>query len=139
MVLDTLIQSTDTLALQKNVLSHIKDTTSPLWEWVAIVEFVIIVFLVFRLLKAKTKQMPKELREMKNTQINTDDVVSDIFQSKNLYDKLIRICHPDRFPDETMKEAMTILSMEITKNKNSYSRLLSIKEETEKKYPYLFN
>ena len=82
--------------------------------------------------------MNKEILTAKANKINTDELMSDIFKSKELYEKLIRTCHPDRFKDEAIKEYMTLQSQNITENKSNYKKLLFIKEEIESLYPEIF-
>ncbi len=61
--------------------------------------------------------------------IDFSNIINSSFNSKVLYDELIRKCHPDKFVENEEKNKMAVLiSQEITKNKNDVKRLLELKE-----------
>lgn len=129
MLLNILLQAVDSVSVTTS------DSSFELpWNIIAIVEFVIILVLLLFQIKPNNKKMSKDLLRAKNADINTDNMMSDIFKSKDLYDKLIRKCHPDRFTDAEMKAKMTTLSQDITKNQHNYSDLCKIKTEIKVKY-----
>ncbi len=91
-----------------------------IWFWVALVEFAIIVFLFLKLNKNLNTKEPK---------INImDDVMNDINKSKDLYKKLIRSCHPDRFQNKELKMKADEISKEISKNKRNWKKLKELEE-----------
>lgn len=129
MWLNSLLQVVDSVATNPSI-----DSAVNAWKYVAIVEFILIILLVFLAKRGDKKGMNPDLLNAKSVDIDTDSMMSDIFKSKELYDKLIKKCHPDRFVDETMKSVMTEFSQEITKNKSNYGKLVSIKEEIENQF-----
>lgn len=135
MLLDTVIQSVDTLISQVNSSVLIDEEYIFPWKYMAIVELIILVILIIKQFHRTSIEMSNELLTAKNSKINTDELMSDIFKSKKLYEELIRVCHPDRFVDEGLKEYMTLQCQKITENKNNYQKLLIIKKEIEETYP----
>lgn len=138
MLIDTLNQISDTVFSKSNPVLSTGNDNVVLWKYVASVELCIILILIFMLLRKQKTKMNKELLNVKHTEINTDNLMSDIFESKKLYDLLIRRCHPDRFADEQTKEYMTLQSQRITENRSNYKKLLIIKEDVEEKFPEIF-
>lgn len=105
-----------------------------IWKIIAVVEFILIMLLIFFRKKGNKNGMNSELLSAKSAEIDTDSMMSDIFKSKDLYEKLIRKCHPDRYLEEDMRQIMSELSKEITQNKSNYSVLCEIKDKIETLY-----
>ncbi|MBO6118160.1 MAG: hypothetical protein J6P44_06430 [Bacteroidales bacterium] len=100
------------------------------WFYIAITEFVAIVFVVVLYLKEKYKHSKKSELKQKfgNKEIDFGNVMMSSFHAKEVYDELIKKCHPDRFVgDEHKTEIANKLSQEITENKNNYKRLEELK------------
>lgn len=106
------------------------------WIIIAIVEFVIIIaLLIFR---SKEKQVDKKdeikSKVMGEGEIDFGNVINSAFASDELYKKLIRSCHPDRFPGDEDKIAIANdLSSRITKSQRDQKALKALKEEAEQK------
>ena len=55
------------------------------------------------------------------------------FKAKALYDKLKRVCHPDKFAkNEILTQKATEIFSLMVRNKHNYSELLKLKERAEK-------
>lgn len=129
MLLGFLLQVADSTSVNSSTICCGFDV----WKFIALVEFVLIILLVFYK-KEKQKEMNPDLLNAKSAAIDTDSMMSDIFKSRELYEKLIRKCHPDRYVDEEMKQIMTDLSKDITKNKNNYTVLCEIRNKIDALY-----
>ena len=73
------------------------------------------------------------IKNHKKEKVSMDDVVDDIFFSKELYDKLKVRYHPDRYVDPDLNKIATEIYQEITKNKTNYKKLKEIQEEAKSK------
>ena len=127
---DTIQQTTDTIA---NACA----TTGCQLNWwmiIAIVELVIILILIIsRRSEISTKDEIKQ-KIMAEGEIDFGNIVNSAFASDDLYKKLIRSCHPDRFPGDEAKIAIANdLSSRITKSQRDQKALKSLKEEAEQK------
>lgn len=108
---------------------------SQIWMIIAIAEFVCILFLLLKG-KEKTKCKTQLLKEevLKEGAIDFGNTMKSAFHSKELYEPLIRACHPDRFPNDDQKQAIASgLSQRITESKLDYAKLAALKEEAEQK------
>jgi len=62
--------------------------------------------------------------------IDFDNIINSSFNSNEVYNELKVKCHPDRFPNDDVKNTIAEnLFQEITKNKNNIKRLLELKEK----------
>jgi hypothetical protein len=82
--------------------SAVDSASFPIWFWIALIEFAIIVFLVFRLRKKREKltfgDLSKDrIRNAKKSDVDMENLMNSINGSKELYKQLSRTCHPDRF------------------------------------------
>ncbi len=101
------------------------------WFWISIIEFIIILVLMF--ISSRKKFKKSKFKRDKVIALKEDidfsNIINSSFNSKVLYDELIRKCHPDKFVENEEKNKMAVLiSQEITKNKNDVKRLLELKE-----------
>lgn len=101
------------------------------WFWISIIEFIIILVLMF--ISSRKKFKKSKFKRDKVIALKEDidfsNIINSSFNSKVLYDELIRKCHPDKFVENEEKNKMAVLiSQEITKNKNNVKRLLELKE-----------
>ena len=55
------------------------------------------------------------------------------FKAQDIYNKLKKTCHPDRFLDPQKNLIATELFQQITKHKTNYKELLKLKEEAKEK------
>lgn len=128
---DKIIQ--DSLNVANQVVNHSveKSELFNFWSIVAIVEFFIIIFLVFKgkinlNQSAKSKFKEESLKQ----EIDFNNIINSSFNSKHLYDELKVKCHPDRFPSDNEKIAYAeSLFQEISKNRTNVKRLTELKEE----------
>lgn len=101
------------------------------WMWIAIIEFVIILFLILkRKTKSKITTKNQFKKEALNEEVDFNNIINSSFHSAKIYDELKVKCHPDRFPtDEEKNLTAENIFQEIVKNKNNIKRLLELKEE----------
>lgn len=128
------MEQIDTL-VQKTTIVGIPD----MWFYWGLIGLVIVGIVVYFLLRKKKVLTEEELAKRKlkeqyrKVKMDGKNVMDDIFNSKPLYDALMRKCHPDRFPKDTQKQELaTKLAQEITKNRTSAKRLTELKEQAEK-------
>lgn len=134
---DTLNIICDTIAVavkETGALPH-ENTQFNWWLIVAIIEFLIIVFLLLSRKKTNYDEISSIKKGVKSEgQINFDNLNKSFFHADALYKKLIVKCHPDRFaPDEEKMKIATDISTRIGKYKNNYERLEALKEEAKNK------
>jgi len=101
------------------------------WLWIAIVQFIIIAFLIIKLSSKRSQSLKQKLKkESLDNSIDFDNIINSSFNSTEVYNELKVKCHPDRFPnDDKENEIAENLFQEITKNKNNIKRLLELKEK----------
>lgn len=106
------------------------------WFWIAIIELIIILYLI-----NKTKKI-QSFKVNSNESLDYDSImggiIDDINLSKPLYKELIKVCHPDRFVNESKQKNAEIIFQEITENENNYSRLKELKNRAEKELEIKF-
>ncbi len=109
------------------------------WMWVAILELVIIVVLLF-VRNGNTKFEDKEkLKDKSKGPVDFTNIVNSGFKAQKLYDELKIKCHPDRFPSDPEKNRMANdIFQEISKNKNNLKRLEELKAEATEKLGITF-
>lgn len=132
---DTLIR--DSLKLANEVIGNSSNTNSinTFWIWIAITEFLVIIFLLFkRKTKVKETVKSKFKTDSLKGEIDFHNIIDSSFNSMKLYDELKVKCHPDKFPtDKEMNKIADSLFQEINKNKTNTKRLLELKEEAKQK------
>lgn len=124
----------DSLNVNKNLMIGTSSQVfSDFWFWVALIEFIIIAFIVFLIWKQKTKTLSKKdkhKKEGRNSTIDFGNIINSSFNSRQLYDELKRKCHPDRFVDDKDKnEYAEKLFQEISKNQTNYDKLIELKHK----------
>lgn len=124
----------DTIQKGSEIISGVNSAnndTVNIWFWIALVELLIIVYLLF-FRKNKKELSAKEQfkKESKEGEIDFGNIINSSFHVKPLYDELKVKCHPDRFPNDSDKNkiALTIFQ-EISKNKTNYKKLIALKEQ----------
>lgn len=132
---DTLIR--DSLKLANEVIGNSSNINSinTFWIWIAITEFLVIIFLLFkRKTKVKETVKSKFKTDSLKGEIDFHNIIDSSFNSMKLYDELKVKCHPDKFPtDKEMNKIADSLFQEINKNKTNTKRLLELKEEAKQK------
>jgi hypothetical protein len=99
------------------------------WIILSALELVIILLLLYRLRKFKrTSPETDEIRKSKDSSIDMDDMMRDIYLSAELHKKLSRICHPDRFVNTSLTSLANEIFQELQLYKNNYSKLLELEE-----------
>ena len=127
---DTLIN--DTLKNIINVTENSENlTTINYWFWIAIIEFILIIYLIISKNNKKKKLTKREhfVKNAKKSDVDFENIINSSFHVKPLYDELKVKCHPDRFPNDEIKNKIALeLFQEISKNKTNYKKLIKIKE-----------
>lgn len=108
---------------------------SKLWMWLAIIELIVICYLLFIHKKRIPKQNSKT--KFKNESLSDDidfaNIINSSFNSIQLYNEVKVKCHPDRFTtDENKNKIAESIFQEITKNKTNYNKLIELKEEAKR-------
>lgn len=105
------------------------------WFWIAMVQFIIIVFLIIKLSSKRNQSLKQKLKkESLDNSIDFDNIINSSFNSNEVYNELKVKCHPDRFPNDDVKNTIAEnLFQEITKNQNNVKRLIELKEEAKQK------
>lgn len=103
------------------------------WFWIALLELALIIFLIFRLKSKKNKlglseMETNQIKESKGANIDMDNLINSIHNSKNLYKELSKKCHPDRFINNPLQKNAEEIFQEITKNERNFEKLSKLKE-----------
>lgn len=108
---------------------------------IVIAEFFIIVVLVIRIIKLKSKNVSDVnttlgskldlISDARSGEVDMDDLMMNINRSKELYKKLSSKCHPDRFIDVEKNEIANEIFQNITKNQRNYKQLLVLSEQAQ--------
>jgi len=134
---DTIIKDTLKLANETMNKSIASPTSEQInwWLWIAIIEFILILFLVLKQIKKpRDKQKQKFKEESLEQEIDFNNIINSSFNSKQLYDELKVKCHPDLFPTDVEKNLIAEkLFQEITENQNNAKRLIELKELAKQK------
>lgn len=100
--------------------------------WIVIIQFLIIVFLIYKI-KSKDKITElsnfeiKNITDSKNNLIDMDNLMSSIHNAKQLYKKLAKKCHPDRFVNDPKQKNAEEIFQEISKNERNFENLSVLK------------
>lgn len=125
-MLDSITNISDTFSSKAENIVY-----SNVWFWIALLEFVLILILLYKLYKRFSKdnaKMKYKTDAMKES-VDFDNIMNSSFNSKQLYDQLKVRCHPDRFSTDPAKEKIAdSLFQEVTKNKTNHKKLLELKE-----------
>ena len=126
-----------TLALQavtKKTLqvSNQESISYSVFMWIAVVELVIILLLVYKLVSKKNKLALSNLerdslKSAKSTKIDMDSLMNNINSSRALYKELSRKCHPDRFMNDPKQKLAEEIFQEISKYERNFDKLSLIK------------
>jgi len=128
---DTLIN--DTLNISAGQIpDSIGFTTPNYWLWIAVIELLIIIYLLF-FTRKKTHALSEKERfkkDAKDGDVDFGNIINSSFHVKPLYDELKIKCHPDRFPNDENKNKIALdIFQEISKNKTNYKKLIELKEK----------
>lgn len=131
-MITTLIQvQTDSIVAETVALTETSSLS--IWFWVAMVEFILIIFILFRSRKKNDLAFgdisKSKMRNAKKSDIDMDNLMNSINSSKDLYKELSRKCHPDRFINSEKQKAAQAIFQNISKYKRDHSKLLLLKEQ----------
>lgn len=110
---------------------------SSIWIWIAIIEFLIILFLIFKLNKVNNNLAfndltKKDIKKSQKSRIDMDNLMNSINSSRDLYKTLSKKCHPDRFVNTAKQDLAENIFQEISRNKRDFEKLNKIKLRAEK-------
>jgi hypothetical protein len=125
--IDTLQHVMETFTFVKS--KQLDDNTN-YWILIASIEFLVILLL---LLNKKKKTDFSDLnksdfKKMKSQDIDMENLMNSITNSKELYKELSKKCHPDRFVNTELQFIAEKIFQEISENKRDYNSLLKLKE-----------
>ena len=124
---------TDTLQGVAGAVTTGNFQESDVWFYIAMVEFVIIFFLLlFAFRRGTTRVEKQKLRESIKSDVDFQNIINSSFDATEIYNELKVKCHPDRFIGDVEKNATANrIFQEVTKNKMNYKRLQELKKEAE--------
>lgn len=127
----------DSLKVAEKAVTHSSNhiETTDIWLWVAVAEFVIIlVFILVFIIKRKPNKKRSIRKRVLSDNVDFDNIIDSSFHSPELYDMLMKKCHPDRFPtDLKLNSIANRLFQEISENKTNLKRLEELKIEAQEK------
>ena len=124
---------TDTLQGVAGAVTTGNFQESDVWFYIAMVEFVIIFFLLlFAYRRGTTRVEKQKLWESIKSDVDFQNIINSSFHATEIYNELKVKCHPDRFIGDVEKNATANrIFQEVTKNKMNYKRLQELKKEAE--------
>ena len=104
-----------------------------IWFWLALAELLIIIYLAYKVINRKKNQTFSDFTldnftKSRNANIDMNNLMDDINQSRDLYKKLSSLCHPDRFVNTAKEYISEEIFQEISKNKRNFEELTRLKE-----------
>ena len=81
-----------------------------------------------RVFKKKPK-MNKDILKAKSGDVDMGNLFDSINGSRDLYKKLSRKCHPDRFVGSDKQSIAEKLMQEVTKNKRNFNKLTELEKQ----------
>lgn len=125
MALQTVTEKTMQVDNQESIFNSV-------FMWIAILELVIILLLVFKLLNKRNKLALSDIerdtiKSAKSTKIDMDSLMNNINSSRGLYKELSRKCHPDRFMNDPKQKIAEEIFQEISKYERNFDKLSLIK------------
>lgn len=110
---------------------------SSIWIWFAIIELLIILFLIFKLKRvnnnlAFNEVTKKDIKKSQKMDIDMDNLMNSINGSRDLYKTLSKKCHPDRFVNTAKQDLAEKIFQEISRNKRDFEKLNKLKLRAEK-------
>jgi len=101
------------------------------WQGIALVEFLVICFLLFKNRRKQKDVLKDALNKNKKNKIDMDSLMVDMHHSQELYKKLSRKFHPDRFIGTSLMDEAEQIFKKIQENRTNYASLLEIQIEAE--------
>ena len=97
---------TDTLQGVAGAVTTGNFQESDVWFYIAMVEFVIIFFLLlFAFRRGTTRVEKQKLRESIKSDVDFQNIINSSFHATEIYNELKVKCHPDRFIGDVEKNA----------------------------------
>lgn len=99
--------------------------------------FLVLILLVIIILLFKRKNKKEVYRTKNNVlkegEIDFTNIIDSSFKAKSLYDKLKKVCHPDKYAkDKLLFEKATEIFSLLVKNKHNYIELVKLKDIAKK-------
>lgn len=115
-------------------ITNATDNSTSIWLWIALIELIIIGFLLYKIKVKKTilplsEMLKNKIKESQKVDIDMNNVMNSINGSRDLYKELSKVCHPDNFINTNKQELAEKLFKEITKNKRNFKGLVELKNE----------
>lgn len=129
------IATTDSLGVSST--ENITILQSSIWFLLAIIELLVILFLIYRLKRVNNNLAfndvaKKDIKKSQKTDIDMDNLMNSINGSRELYKELSKKCHPDRFANTDKQDLAEKIFQEISKNKRDFGKLSALKLRAEK-------
>lgn len=110
--------------------------TNLIWFCTSILEFGLIIFLLFKIRRISRSNELSEIsvekiKEARMQKIDMDNLIYSIAGSKELYKELSKKCHPDKFFNLPNHKLAEEIFQEISKNRRNYDALLHLKKRAE--------
>ena len=107
--------------------------SNPLWFWIALIEFIIILFSLFKKNKKKSSldfaDLSREkVKSAKMASIDMGNLMDSINNSRDLYKELSRSCHPDKYINSDKQKVAEDIFQNITKFKRDFRKLSELKK-----------
>lgn len=128
----------NTKIVSSELPEEIDTTEFSMWFWIALVELIIIAYLIFKPNKKDSELAfgdlsKKKIRGSKKSEIDMSNLMNSINSSKTLYKELSRSCHPDRFVNTDKQLIAQEIFQEISKNERDFNKLTELKEKATQK------
>ncbi len=107
----------------------------PVWFYISILLFALVIIQFIVLLRKSSSpsySQDSKIQNLKKTEVNMDDLMQSIVGSKELYKKLSKRCHPDRFIGTDKQSKADELFKSISKYKRNYTELIALKDKAQK-------
>jgi len=101
------------------------------WQIIALIEFLLITFLIIKLKRRTNQLQPDEIEilQSKKSDINMEDLMQNMHLSSALYKELSRKCHPDRFAGNILEPLAQELFQSVQQSKSNYHELVLLKKK----------
>ena len=110
------------------------------WFFISLIEFVVIILLLYKNRRKKDLEFAdQEIKRSKDADIDMDNVLRSINLAPELYKKLCRVCHPDRFAGKPQEEIANRLFQELQLVQNNYAALTDLRIQIELELGIIIN
>ena len=110
-----------------NTISGSDPFFSNIWLWIALVEFCVIIALLYLPRRGRKRQNIKQ-DILSGEEVDYNNLNESFFKAKPLYDVLKKKCHPDRFTNPEKNKIATDLFQHIHQNRHDYKKLCNLRE-----------